>query len=147
MKLSLRGHDQELQEIENRIALERLALDDAVTGCTNSLRETVSSPKTLLALAGIGFMVGKMMFGKKAAPQQVVLPQKTGVLGILTGLAGTAVSLMQPGLGGSIARWAAQRAFGSKPAAVGRTSVRHPVTPSTAVPPASRVTRRTEVVS
>jgi hypothetical protein len=147
MKLSLRAHDQELQEIENRLALERLALDDAVTGCTNSLRETVSSPKTLLALAGIGFMVGKMMFGKKAAPQQVVLPQKAGALGILTGLAGTAVSLMQPGLGGSIARWAAQKAFGSKPV-VGRTTVRHPVTPTTAVPPAgSTVARRTEVVS
>jgi hypothetical protein len=147
MKLSLSAHDQELQEIENRIALERLALDDAVKGCTNTLRETVSSPKTLLALAGIGFMIGKMMFGKKAPAQQVVLPQKTGALGILTGLAGTAVSLMQPGLGGSIARWAAQKAFGSKPAAAGPTRVRHPVTPTTAVPPTSTVARRTEVVS
>lgn len=147
MKLSLREHDRELQEIENRIALERLALDDAVTGCTNSLRQTVSSPKTLIALAGIGFMVGKFVFGKKAPPQQVILPQKTGVLGILTGLAGTAVSLMQPGLGGTIARWAAQKAFGSKPAPLGRTTVRHPVTPTTAVPPSTSVARRTESVS
>jgi hypothetical protein len=149
MKLSLRAQDQELQEIENRIALERLALEDAVTGCTNSLRETVSSPKTLLALAGIGFVVGKLMFGKKAPPQQVLIPQKTGALGLLTGLAGTAVSLMQPGLSGSIARWAAQKAFGAKAAPVGRAATdRHPVRPSTAVTPTTtHVARRSELVS
>ena len=38
--------------------------------------------------------------------------------GLLTGLAGTAVSLMQPGLTGAIARWAATKAFGDKPAVV-----------------------------
>ena len=145
MKLSLREHDEELKEIEQRLALERLALDDAVTGCTNSLRETVSSPKTLIALAGIGFMVGKFMFGKKAAPQQVIIPRKTGVLGILTGLAGTAVSLMQPGLSGTIARWAAQKAFGAKTA--GRATVAdHPMTPTATVTPTSAARRR-EVVS
>jgi hypothetical protein len=145
MKLSLREHDHQLQEIENRIALERLALDRAVTGCTNSLRETVSSPKTLLALAGIGFVIGKLMFGKKSAPQQVVLPQKTGVLGLLTGLAGTAVSLMQPGLSGTIARWAAQKAFGGKTLPAD-SAVRHPVTPTNTVAPASKVTRRRDAV-
>jgi hypothetical protein len=148
MKLSLREHDHELQEIENRIALERLALDDAVTGCTKSLRRTVSSPKALLALAGIGFVVGKLMFGKKAAPQHVIIPQKTGVLGLLTGLAGTAVSLMQPGLSGMIARWAAQRAFGSKSAPVGRTNVDHPVIPTTSSAlPSKKMARRSEVAS
>lgn len=146
MKLTLSEHDQELKEIENRIALERLMLEDAVTGCTNSLRETVSSPKTLIALAGIGFMVGKLMFGKKAAPQQVVIPKKTGVLGILTGLAGTAVSLMQPGLSGTIARWAAQKAFGTRTA--GREVVsNHPMTPTATVTPATSGTRRRELVS
>jgi hypothetical protein len=145
MKLSLREHDEELKEIEQRLALERLALDDAVTGCTNSLRETVSSPKTLIALAGIGFMVGKLMFGKKAAPQQVIIPKKTGVLGILTGLAGTAVSLMQPGLSGTIARWAAQKAFGTKAAGSARVAD-HPMTPTATVTPTSGARRR-EVVS
>ena len=145
MKLSLREQDKELQEIENRIALERLALDDAVMGCTNSLRQTVSSPKTLLALAGIGFVIGKLMFGKKAPPQQVIIPQKAGVLGLLTGLAGTAVSLMQPGLTGTIARWAAQRAFGAKAAPT--TAVRHPVKPTTTVTPTTSVARRGEAVS
>lgn len=112
MKLSLHDLDNEIREIETRIALERLALEEAVNGCTNSLRDTVSSPKTLLALAGIGFALGKLMFGRKAALQQTVTPQKAGVLGLLTGLAGTAMSLMQPGFGmGSIARWAAQKAL------------------------------------
>ena len=146
MKLSLREHDQELEEIQNRIALEKLALGQAVTGCTNSLRETVSSPKTLLVLAGVGFVVGKLMFGgKKAPPQQVMIPQKAGVLGLLTGLAGTAVSLMQPGLSGSIARWAAQRVFASKPAAPAPSTVARR-TPAI-VPSAEPVARRSEPVS
>ena len=117
MKLSVSHLDEEIRQVENRIALERIALDDAIAACTNSLRVTVASPKTLLALAGIGFVIGKLMFGRKAPPQQVVVPQKTGLLGLLTGLAGTAVSLMQPGLVGSIARWAATKAFEEKPAA------------------------------
>jgi hypothetical protein len=116
MKLSLHELDQEISEIEARIAAERLALEDAVTGCTNSLRDTVASPKTLLALAGIGFAMGKLMFGRKQPePQQVA--KKAGILGMLTGVAGTALGLMQPKFGvGSIARWAASRAFSARPA-------------------------------
>ena len=111
MKLSLHELDAEIAEIETRIAAERLALEDAVSGCTNSLRDTVASPKTLLALAGIGFAVGKLMFGRKA-PEPAAAAKKAGVLGMLTGVAGTALSLMQPKFGvGSIARWAASRAF------------------------------------
>lgn len=144
MKLSLREHDRELEEIQNRIALEKLALGQAVTGCTNSLRETVSSPKVLLALAGAGFVIGKMMFGKKAAPQQATMPQKAGVLGLLTGLAGTAVSLMRPGLSGAIARWAAQRVFASKPTAPAPSPT---VRRTTAITPSAPVTRRSEPVS
>ena len=146
MKLSLSAHDQELLEIENRIALEKLMLDDAVTSCKTSFRETVSSPKTLVALAGFGFVIGKLMFGRKAPPQQTVTPKKAGVLGFLTGLAGTAVSLMQPGLSGAIARWAAQRAFASRSAPV-NTNVRHPVKPTTTTTPPSSVARRPSVVA
>ena len=114
MKMSLHELDAEIGEIESRIAVERLALDDAINGCTNSLRNTVSSPKTLLALAGIGFAMGKLMFGRKAEPVATAAP-KAGVLGLLTGVAGTALSLMRPGFGvGTIARWAASKAFASK---------------------------------
>jgi hypothetical protein len=144
MKLSLREHDQELEEVQNRIALEKLALGQAVTRCTNSLRETVSSPKVLLGLAGAGFVIGKLMFGKKAPQQQATIPQKAGVLGLLTGLAGTAVSLMQPGLSGSIARWAAQRVFASKPEAPAASPT---IRRTPAIPPNTPVTRRSEPVS
>jgi hypothetical protein len=148
MKLSISAQDQELEDIEKRIALERLTLEQAVIGCKNSLRETVSSPKTLLALAGVGFVVGKLMFGKKAPPQQqLVTPKKAGALGLITGLAGSVVSsLVQPALSGTIARWAAQRAFGTGPLS-GGPAARHAVTPTNAVAPGGRVTRRTEFVS
>jgi hypothetical protein len=148
MKLSLSAHDQELEEIEKRIALERLTLDQAVTGCTNNLRESVASPKTLLALAGVGFVIGKLMFGKKSPPPpQVVTPKKAGLLGLLTGVAGSVVSSMvQPALSGTIARWAAQKAFGTKPLRADAT-VRHPLTPTNTVAPAATATRRSAVVS
>ena len=114
MKLSLHELDAEIAQIEARIAAERLALEDAVTGCTNSLRATVASPKTLLALAGIGFAMGKLMFGRKQ-PEAQATAKKAGFLGMLTGVAGTAIGLMQPKFGvGSIARWAATRAFSPK---------------------------------
>jgi hypothetical protein len=119
MKLTLHELDEEIAEIEARIAAERIALEDAVTGCTNSLRDTVASPKTLLALAGVGFAAGKFMFGRKHV-EPPPAAKKAGVVGMLTGLAGTAFGLMQPKFGvGSIARWAASRAFAgrqSKPA-------------------------------
>jgi hypothetical protein len=114
MKMSMHDLDAEIAGIEARIAAERVALEDAVNGCTNSLRDTVSSPKTLLALTGIGFAVGKVMFGRKAA-QPAPVAKKAGVLGMLTGVAGTAIGLMQPKFGvGTLARWAAGKYFSPK---------------------------------
>lgn len=114
MKMSLHELDAEIGEIEARIAAERLALDDAINGCTNSLRDTVASPKTLLALTGIGYAMGKLMFGRKA-PEAAPATKKAGLLGLLTGVAGTAFGLMQPKLGvGTVARWAASRYFAPK---------------------------------
>jgi hypothetical protein len=113
MKMSLHDLDAEIGELEARIAAERIALDDAITGCTNSLRNTVASPKTLLALTGIGYAMGKLMFGRKAPEPQPA--KKAGMLGMLTGVAGTAIGLMQPRFGvGTVAKWAASRYFGSK---------------------------------
>jgi hypothetical protein len=116
MQISVDRLDDEIREVENRIALERLALDDAIHGCTNSLREAVASPRTLLAVLGVGFAVGKLLFsGGKPAPAPAVTPQKAGVFGLLTGVAGAALSLMQPKFGvGTVARWAASRAFAPK---------------------------------
>ena len=115
MKMSLHDLDAEIGEIEARIAAERIALDHAINGCTNSLKNTVSSPKTLLALTGIGYAMGKLMFGRSGGKPEPETAKKAGVLGMLTGVAGTAIGLMQPKFGvGTIAKWAASRYFGSK---------------------------------
>jgi hypothetical protein len=114
MSLSMHDLDAEIGEIEARIAAERIALEDAINGCTNSLRDTVASPMTLLALTGVGFALGKVMFGRKA-PEPAPVAKKAGVLAMLTGVAGTAFGLMQPKFGvGTIAKWAAGKYFGSK---------------------------------
>ena len=121
MKMSLATIDDQIREVENRISVERIALDDAVNGCTNSVREVITSPKTLLALLGVGFAIGKIAFGGGSSAAETAPAKKAGVLGLLTGVAGTALSLARPGLGwGSVARWAAGRYFSSekaKPAA------------------------------
>src|SRR5688572_24206451 len=105
MKMSLHDIDAEIGEIEARIAAERITLDQAVTGCTNSLRDTVASPKTLLALAGMGYAMGKLMFGRSSKPEPETA-KKAGLLGMLTGVAGTAIGLMQPKFGvGTVAKW------------------------------------------
>jgi hypothetical protein len=113
MKLALHTIDEQIREVENRLAVERIALQDAMHHCKESLRETVTSPKTLLTLAGVGFTVGKVLFReKKPQPQTAAPVKKAGVLGLLTGVAGTALSLANARSGwGGIARWAAGRYF------------------------------------
>ena len=137
MKMTLHDVDEEIRHVENRIELERIALDDAIAGCTNSLRNTVASPKTLLAVTGIGFAVGKVMFGRKAQPAAAA-PAKAGILGLLTGVAGTAISLMRPGFGaGTVARWAAakvlarHKAKAKAPAPAAGARPAHPRAPTT----------------
>ena len=117
MKMSIGDLDAEIREVEKQLAIERAALDQAVNAVTSSVRDTVTSPKTLLALTGVGYAMGKMMFsGNKKEKAEPV--KKAGVIGALTGLAGTAIGLMQPKSGvGSIARWAATRAFAKRKAA------------------------------
>jgi hypothetical protein len=145
MNLSLSGLDAEIAEVEARIAAERVALDDAISGCTNSLRDTVASPKTLLALAGVGFAMGKMMFGRKeAAPTAAPEAKKAGLLGLLTGVAGTAMGLMNPKFGvGSIAKWAATKAWARHQA--GKKKGAAPLA-RPAHPPASTATQPTTSV-
>jgi hypothetical protein len=116
MKMTLHGIDEQIREVENRIAIERIALDDAVHACMSSAREALTSPKALLALAGVGFAVGKIVFREKAPPVPRDQAKKAGALGVLTGLAGTALSLVGRGGGGwgSVARWAAGKYLSRK---------------------------------
>jgi len=139
MKMTLNTLDEQIREVENRIAVERIALHEAVNGCTNSLREAVTSPKTLLALLGVGFAMGKVLFKEKAAPEAAPV-KKAGMLGLVTGIAGTALSMAGPRLGwGTVAKWAARRYIGGRktaagkagqPLAVTRASQPYPKTPT-----------------
>ena len=144
--MSLQEIDREIAQIEARLAAQRVALDDAVTGCTNSLRDTVASPKTWLALAGVGFAVGKMMFKPKHEPVAAPATKKAGLLGLLTGIAGTALGMMQSRGVGTIARWGLSRAIASRKAAAeararaASTTVTRP--PPFAAPPVRTTTVR-----
>jgi hypothetical protein len=118
MKLALHDIDEQIREVENRIAVERIALDDGVNACKESLKETLTSPKTLLTVLGVGFTVGKVLFRQKPPPEQSAPVKKAGMLGLLTGVAGTALSLANTRSGwGGVARWAAGRYFSRRKAA------------------------------
>ena len=131
MKMSLHEIDQQIRDVENRIAVERIELEQAVNGCTNSLREAVTSPKTLLALLGVGYAIGTLLFKEKSAPDPSAPAKKAGVLGLLTGVAGTALSMAGPRLGwGTVAKWAATKYFSrNKTPAAARPPV-YPKTPA-----------------
>jgi hypothetical protein len=142
MKLALHHIDEQIREVENRIAVERIALQDATQSCKASLREAVTSPKTLLTIAGVGFTVGKVLFrDKKSQPQAATPAKKAGVLGMLTGVAGTAISLAGSRWGG-VARWAAGRYLARRKAgqAAARTGPVGAATTGSAAMPAARPT-------
>ena len=129
--MTLSEIDEQIREVENRIAVERITLEDAVDGCFESVREVITSPTTLLTLLGVGFAVGKMVFRGKAEPQQTGPVKKAGALGFLTGVAGTALSLAGSRWG-SMATWAARKYFSRKKA--NQVSPASPVSVAPAVP-------------
>ena len=138
MKMTLNEIDEQIREVENRIAVERIELNDAVNGCTNSLREAVTSPKTLLALLGVGYAVGKVLFKEKAPPESAPV-KKAGVLGLLTGIAGTALSMAGPRLGwGSVAKWAASRYISGRKVKTAAGQPGRPLAVSPSPPPYPR---------
>ena len=133
MKMSLSGLDHEIHQLEERIAGDRSAFVAALSDCGHSAREAVSSPISLLAVAGLGFVAGKLIFRPRTSVRvEKAPPARTGMLG----LAAAALSLMQPGFGaGGVARWAAKqiwerRKAGRQPArrgpAAGTSEVRMP---------------------
>ena len=119
MKLALHEIDEQIAQIERRIEIERVELHDAVAGCSDSVRTAMTSPKTLLTLAGVGFALGNLIFRKKKPqPKKDDAPVKTaGAVGLLTGVAGTAISLVGSRGWGTVARWAAGRYFDRRRAA------------------------------
>lgn len=107
--MTLTDIDEQIREVENRIAVERIALEEAVESCANSLRETATAPGTLLALAGVGFAIGKIIFRGRPQPSGAPV-KKPGMAGLLTGVAGTALSLAGSRWG-TLATWAARKYF------------------------------------
>lgn len=141
MNTSMRELDAEIAHIEARIAAERLVLVDAVENCKASFKDTATSPKTLMALTGVGFALGKLMFGRKAPESPPTVARKAGLLGLLTGVAGTAFGLMQPKFGvSSVARWAATRYFAQR-AAARRAGIPVPPIPAEVAAAAPEVAR------
>lgn len=119
MKINLSTIDEEICELEKRIANDRSSLVGAMNDVGHSVRETASSPKTLLAVAGLGFIAGKLLFrsGRDARPaaSYYAPPRQPSKLGGLLGVLAAGMSLMQPGSStGGIARWAAQKIWESR---------------------------------
>lgn len=111
MRMTLSEIDEQIREVENRIAVERIALDDALHACVQSVREVATSPRTLVTLAGLGFAVGSVVFrGRTASAHVAPATKKAGLVGLLTGAAGTALSLAGSRWG-SLATWAARKYF------------------------------------
>lgn len=109
MNLRLSGLDREIQQLEQRIADDRAAFVTALSECGHSVRETVSSPKSLLVVAAVGFVAGKLLFRPRKTKVVRVVPEPSKTGGLL-GLLAAGLSLMQPGYGaGGVARWAAQQ--------------------------------------
>jgi hypothetical protein len=107
--------DAEIREVEERIAVERAALGDAINGCTQSLRTAVTSPKSLVTVLGLGFAAGKVMFKNGKATELKPAAAKTGLLGLV---AGTALTLFRARSGiGGVAGWAARKWYARRNAA------------------------------
>lgn len=97
--------DDEIEQLEQRIAAERLALAAAFRKGQASVREQATSPKALAAVAGIGFVAGRLLFGSRQRPEHSrsgVAPR--GVVGLAGALA---MAALQPNsAAGSAMRWA-----------------------------------------
>lgn len=148
MKMTIHGIDEEIRHLENRIAIERVALQDAVDGCKRSMTEVATSPKALLGVLAASFAAGKLIFRKKPEPRrrepEEAPVKKAGAFGLITGIAGTALSMAGSRFGwGSVASWAMRRYLDQRRARVrgaGRAatpagvSARPPVAGRTAPP-------------
>ena len=142
MTVRLNAIDEEIRDLERRIADDRKALANAVDDVGHRVREKASSPAALVAAAGIGFVAGRLLF-RPGPPRQVHIAaaQPPSKLGGLIGLVAAGLSMMQPGgggAGGGLARWAAQKWLDGRRArrATADTTVVPPPAPMTT--PATR---------
>lgn len=74
--------DEEIRAVEARIARERTGLATLIDDCEETARDTVAAPKSLFAVAALGFALGEMLRPARAAPAR-----SRGVKGLLAGAA------------------------------------------------------------
>jgi hypothetical protein len=74
--------DEEIRAVEARIARGRTGLATLMGDCEETARDAVAAPKSLLAVAALGFALGEMLRPARAAP-----PRSRGVKGLLAGAA------------------------------------------------------------
>jgi hypothetical protein len=112
MTVRLSELDREIHQLEERIADDRAQFMSALSECGHSVRETVSSPKSLLAVAAVGFVAGKLLFrpDRPTSAREKKEHRQQSKTGGALGLLAAGLSLLQPGYGpGGMARWAAQQ--------------------------------------
>ena len=79
----MRDLDDEIRAVESRIARERRGLAALLEDCRETARDAVAAPKNLLAVAGLGFVLGEVLRpGRPASPAR-----KRGLGGVLAGAA------------------------------------------------------------
>jgi hypothetical protein len=73
--------DDDIRAVEERIARGRNGLSALAENCEETARDAIASPKTLLAVAAAGFMLGEMLRpGRRSGPTR-----KVGWAGMLIG--------------------------------------------------------------
>jgi hypothetical protein len=110
--------DEEIHEVEERLAREREALVHQAEDLGHTAREAAISPKGLLAAAAVGFMLGELTRARRTPHAAVhANGQASRTLGLGGLLGGTALALIKAKYGspGALSRaaWefaAAQRA-------------------------------------
>jgi len=115
--------DDDIRAVEQRVARGRNGLAALAENCEETARDAIASPKTLLAVAAAGYMLGEMLRpSRRSAPTR-----KAGLAGMLLG---AAVALVRARYGNpwSLAELAwsrrASRAIARRGSPAGRAGVR-----------------------
>ena len=100
--------DGEIRELEARIVRERRALRELTADCSATLRDRAVSPKSLAAIAAIGFFAAELLHPARAL-------RRGGKTGLLAAVVGAVIPLLRSRYGlwaisQIIQRWRAHRA-------------------------------------
>jgi hypothetical protein len=122
--------DDEIRAVEARIARERHGLAALLQDCGETARDAVAAPKSLLAVAMLGFVLGEALRpARPAAP-----PRRRGLGGFLTG---AALALIRARYGSP---WALSRRLWSeaprRTARAGWAAANDPIRPDVGAPTA-----------